>query len=116
MKSYLKIGMVLTLLFLIQSCQSQPDTKSVNKCIRHHYAELSNQDGSGTYNISEIKILEVKKWKEKKVWQVKVIVSGTYQNGSLPNDEGPRDYRNETIFLFAKNKAKQWECGLKKED
>lgn len=53
--------MVLTLLFFMQSCQSQPDTKSIDKCIRHYYAELSNQDGSGTYDISEIKVLEVKK-------------------------------------------------------
>lgn len=116
MKSYIKIGMVLILLFFMQSCQSQPDTKSIDKCIRHYYAELSNQDGSGTYDISEIKVLEVKKSMEKKVWEVKVIVSGTYQNGSLPIDEGPRDYRNETVFLFAKNNAKQWEYGIKREE
>lgn len=116
MKPCFKNLLVVGLLFFMQSCQSQPDTKSINRCIRHYYSELSNQDGSGTYDISEIKVLEVKKWKEKKVWKVKVIVSGTYQNGSLPDDEGPRDYKKETIFLFSKNNTKQWECGLKKEE
>lgn len=64
----------------------------------------------------KLRFWKLKKSMEKKVWEVKVIVSGTYQNGSLPIDEGPRDYRNETVFLFAKNNAKQWECGIKREE
>jgi hypothetical protein len=116
MKRYFKISLVLGLVFFMQSCQSQPDTQSVEKCVKHYYAELSTQDGSGTYDISEVKVLEIKKKTKEKVWEVKVIVSGTYQNGSLPNDEGPRDYKNETFFLFAKNNAKQWECGIKREE
>lgn len=116
MKGYFKISLVLGFVFFIQSCQSQPDTQSVEKCVKHYYAELSTQDGSGTYDISEVKVLEIKKKTKEKVWEVKVMISGTYQNWSLPNDEGPRDYKNETVFLFAKNNAKQWECGIKREE
>lgn len=102
------------LMFFMQSCQSQPDTKSIKKCIEKHYSDISLADGSGTYDIADIKIVEVKKQKSKKIWEVKAIITGTYENGSLPNNDGPRDFGETQIFLFTKNN-KIWECKVKTE-
>jgi hypothetical protein len=35
--------------------------------VKHYYAELSTQDGSGTNDISEVKVLEIKKGRKKRI-------------------------------------------------
>lgn len=114
MKVHLKSGLLCLLVLFIQSCQSQPDDKAIKKCIEKHYNDISLADGSGTYDIADIKTVEVKKQKSKKTWEVKAIITGTYENGSLPNNDGPRDFEETRIFLFTKNN-KIWGCKVKVE-
>lgn len=112
---YLKSGIACLFIFFIQSCQSQPDSKSIKKCIEKHYNDISLADGSGTYEITDIKIVEVKKQKGKKIWEVKAVITGSYENGSLPNNDGPKEFEETRIFLFTKNKSSIWDCSVKVE-
>jgi len=88
--------LLLAFVLLIASCGPKLNAQDSRDAIMHYYSELSLADGSGTYTISSIEITSQEKQSDGK-WLVKARVTGSFENASLPDNEGPKpfDYENE---------------------
>ncbi|MCZ2355349.1 MAG: hypothetical protein LC115_01465 [Bacteroidia bacterium] len=114
MKYYNLILVSVFTLFISNRSYSQPDSSVINKQVKIYYAKKSLADGSPTYSIENIKIIEIT-ISSKDTFLVKVNVSGTYQNHSIPDEEREHDFEHKRIFIFYQNSKKNWECELQYE-
>jgi hypothetical protein len=89
-------------LFLFSSC----DVKDADlaEAIQRYYQKQSLAAGGGTYEISEVKILEKQKMPDG-TYKVKAYVKGEHVNHSQPENQEPSPIEYQPTFLIERNKA-----------
>jgi len=112
----IRLTFLVSFILILTSCNSQPDTLEIKKCIKKHYDRISIQDGSGVYEIENIQVGSIENDKTKKHWIVESIINGTYSNPSLPNrEELNKPFSDKKSFVFKKT-GEIWQCEPKLEE
>lgn len=66
--------------------------------------------GAGTWSVHQIDILSINKTKNEKEWEVKALVSGHYENNSLPESyNNAHDFTDTLKLVFFKQNSKTWQ-------
>lgn len=109
MKPYI----VITLIFLLHltACKSvAPNNVEVKTCITEFYNEASMAAGAGNHSVDDVTILQSQFNDTSKVWKLKVLVTGMYENGSIAGDAGKaRPFSDTLNYSFTKIKG-NWTC------
>lgn len=94
-----KNGLWIMAVLLLTNCGQKTNAQDAEKAIRHYYDEVSLADGGGTYSIDSVIII----WQHKQpdgIWLVKARITGSFENGSLPENEGPEAFDSENEYTL----------------
>ena len=98
--------LIFFLLPMLVSCQTKPTEKDFEQTILQHYNEMSQSVGGGEYSNVNV-FIEKFSTEQDSLYVVAATVKGTYQNGSIANDPGPRPFKNKVEFVIAR-RDKTW--------
>lgn len=93
--------LIIFLLPVLVSCQTKPTEKDFERAILQHYNEMSLTIGGGEYS-NVIVFIEKFSAAQDSLYVVAAKVKGTYQNGSIANDPGPRPFKHNLEFLIVR--------------
>lgn len=109
MKTYIVLTFVF-ILYLTACKNGPPNNEEVKTCIIDFYNEASMAAGAGNHSVDDVTILQSQFNDTSKVWKLKVLITGMYENGSIAGDAGKaRPFSDTLNYSFTKIKG-NWSC------
>jgi len=96
-----KILFLLFSVISLCSCEEKFSNEQAKEAIKQYYNEASLAAGGGTFHIDTVEIISSEKQNDE-TWTVKARVTGTHENFSLAENQGPFPIDYENTYKIVK--------------